>query len=58
MRRYEGTMRGYADGVVDGSVAPLRWQWRVRNPLVHRATATALLGVGTARKAARELVQP
>ena len=53
VRRYEDTMRGYADGVVDGSVAPLRWQRRVRNPLVHGATAAALIGI----RASRELVQ-
>jgi salicylate hydroxylase len=50
LHRYEQTMRGYADDVVDGSIAPLRWLNRISNPVVQaavtgvRATTFALTG--------------
>lgn len=50
LHHYEQTMRRYADDVVAGSVAPLRWQRRLSNPLVYtavtgaRAAAFALTG--------------
>lgn len=42
LHRYEQTMRGYADTVVEDSVAPLRWQQRLTRPAVH-ATVTGAL---------------
>ena len=37
LRHYEQNMRGYADDIVAGSVAPLRWQRRLRHPAVYAA---------------------
>lgn len=50
LRRYEQTMRGYADDIVAGSVAPLEWQRRLANPILYagvtgaRAATYALTG--------------
>ncbi|RZS45059.1 2-polyprenyl-6-methoxyphenol hydroxylase-like FAD-dependent oxidoreductase [Herbihabitans rhizosphaerae] len=50
LHQYEQTMRDYADDIVTGSIAPLRWQHRLRHPLVYtavtatRATTFALTG--------------
>jgi 2-polyprenyl-6-methoxyphenol hydroxylase-like FAD-dependent oxidoreductase len=44
LHHYEQTMRDYADDVVAGSVAPLRWQHRLRNPVLY----TAVTGVRAA----------
>lgn len=37
LHRYEQTMRGYADDIVAGSVAPLRWQSRLARPGLYAA---------------------
>jgi salicylate hydroxylase len=41
VHRYEHTMRGYADDVVNGSVAPLRWQHRLSHPVIYAAVTGA-----------------
>lgn len=38
IHHYEQTMRGYADDIVTGSVAPLRWQRRLAYPVVYAVT--------------------
>jgi len=41
VHHYEQTMRGYADDIVNGSVAPLRWQHRLSHPIVYAAITGA-----------------